>query len=412
MNPYFLMVILYLSLAVLAAFDSAFAGLHLTPWFNGLRWLSVHFITLGAITQALFGLLPGLVSGRRTGRFEFVFRWDIWIALNAGLVLLLIGIPLVNASLVISGGTLIFIAVILLIQQIRELRPAPAGPVPATAMGKKFYLVGLAYLLLGIIVGSGLWFGWVGALHIAVPLEVHIHANNWGFLSLVFAGLLVDLYPHFAGRSLAWPRSVTPIFWMMTAGALGLVLGPWLQLGWFTVPGLLLHLAATLWLLLNVIKPLIGERRAWTPGILHLVTAYVWILAPVLVAPLVLLKLPGFPGTGVEQNAPQALIYGWALQFGLALIPYFFYRIFLPERPARLGGSWLSLIAVHAGSLLLWASIFSGAAQPALQGVAYLFWSLSMLLILAQLIRILNQGSNRSEKKDLAELAGKASSAD
>ena len=82
------------------------------------------------------------------------------------------------------------------------------------------------------------------------------------------------------------PRSVTPIFWMMTLGALGLVLGPWFSSKAFTVPGLILHLSATIWLLLNVVKPLWGDRQAWSqPGLWHLVTAYFWILAPVLVAP-------------------------------------------------------------------------------------------------------------------------------
>lgn len=85
-------------------------------------------------------------------------------------------------------------------------------------------------------------------------------------MALVFAGLLVDLYPDFAKRPLAWSRSVTPIFWMMTLGALGLVLYPWLHSLWFAVPGLILHLGATIWLLLNVVKPLWGDRRAWTAG--------------------------------------------------------------------------------------------------------------------------------------------------
>ncbi|MEZ4516370.1 MAG: hypothetical protein R3C44_05860 [Chloroflexota bacterium] len=50
--------------------------------------------------------------------------------------------------------------------------------------------------------------------------------------------------------------------------------------------------------------------------------------------------MPGFPGAGIEQTVPQALIYGWVLQFGFAFIPYFFYRLFLPQEPARLGGSY------------------------------------------------------------------------
>ena len=180
----------------------------------------------------------------------------------------------------------------MLIRHLNELR---GTTVTTTPTGRIFYLAGLAYFLLGIIVGAGLWLGWGEWLRIAVPIEVHIHANNWGFMALVFAGLLIDLYPGFAGRDLAWPRSLRPIFWMMTLSALLLVLGPWLQSTWFTVPGILLHLSATGWLLLNVIRPLKSERSAWGPGLWHLLTSYVWIVAPVLVAPLIILKVPGFP---------------------------------------------------------------------------------------------------------------------
>lgn len=407
MSPYFLMAILYLSLAVLAALDASLTSLNLLPWFNGLRWLRVHFITLGALTEVTFGVLPGLVAAR-AGRPRPSIRWDIWLALNAGLLTLLVGIPLVNSALILGGGTLVFIAAALLLIQLNSLRPERDEPKP----GRKFYLAGLSYLLLGIIVGTGLWLGWGEVLRIAIPIEVHIHANNWGFMSLVFAGLLIDLYPHFAQRPLAWPRSIRPIFWLMTLGALGLVLGPWLKSNWFSVPGLILHLSATIWLLLNVIKPLWGDWQAWTPGMWHLVTAYFWILAPVLVAPLIILGVPGFPGAGIEQNAPQALIYGWVLQFGYALLPYLFARFLLPDQPAKLGGNWFSLITVHLGGVFLWASIFITAYQAPLHGIAYVLWTLSALPIVAELWRIVRAGVAHQEKDNLASFTGDAAPAD
>ncbi|MBL8059028.1 MAG: hypothetical protein JNK29_20150 [Anaerolineales bacterium] len=380
-NPYLLMTLLYAALAVLAALDASLASLNLLPWFNGLRWLRVHLITLGMLTQISFGLAPVLAAAR-AGRPRPATRWDIWLALNAGLLVLLVGIPLVNAALILAGGTLAFAAALLLVTHLLGLRPPAPDPARGAAGpgGRRFYLAGLAFLMLGIIVGTGLWLGWGPALGIQVPIEVHIHANNWGFMALVFAGLLADLYPGFAGRPLAWPRSLTPIFWMMTAGALLLVLGPWTKNELFTVPGILLHLSATGWLLANVIAPLRTERPAWKqPGLWQLVTAYVWIIAPVLVAPLILLKVPGFPGAGIEQNAPQALVYGWVLQFGLALLPYLFARLLFPERPARLGGSWFSLAAVHLGGGLLWASIFVKDYSTWLHGSAYALWVAALL---------------------------------
>lgn len=390
-NPYFLMTFLYVVLAVLAALDASLINLDLLPTFAGLRWMRVHFITLGALTEFAFGILPLLVAARN-GIPRPKIRWDIWLTLNLGLLVLLVGIPLVNAALITTGGTLIFIAATLLMVQLSRMRAA--RPDARGSEGRKFYVAALAYLLLGILVGTGLWQGWSTWLQIKVPIEVHIHANNWGFMSLIFAGLIVDLYPSFAGRPLAWPRSTRAIFWMMTIGALGLVLGPWFQSNTFSVPGLILHLTATIWLLLNMIKPLIGDRLLRSPGMLHLITAYVWILAPVLVAPLIILEVPGFPGAGIEQNAPQALIYGWVLQFAYGIIPLIVQRTLQPNQPARLGGNWLSLIAVHLGGIFLWIGIFAPDAQATLHGIAYGLWFVSMLPIAYQLWQIVRDGLN------------------
>jgi hypothetical protein len=402
------MVFLYMLLAVLASLDASFTSFSLLPWFNGLRWLRVHFITLGVLIQAIFGLLPGLVA-IRANRPRPAFRWDIWAMLNSGLVVLLIGIPLINQYMIFTGGTLIFVAALLLGMQLFGMRAQSSSTslgqvnkLDGASLGRKFYIAGLAYFLFAIIVGTGLWLGWSRVLLISVPVEVHIHANNWGLMSLVFAGLLVDLYPRFAGRPLAWPRSITPIFWMMTLGALGLVLGPWFSSLYFTVPGLVLHLSATIWLLLNVIKPLWGDRPAWTPGIWHLVLSYFWILAPVLVAPLIILGVPGFPGAGIEQSAPQALIYGWVLQFGFALLPLLFRRAFLPSEAPKLGGTAFSVVAVNLGGLFLWASIFFVPYAAVLHGTAYALWTASALPIAADIWQIVKQGLSGLEEADPA----------
>ena len=398
LNPYLLMVVLFAGLAALTALDASMVSASLLPFLGGLRWLRVHFITLGVVTETVFGLSAALVAARSTLARPKT-RWDIWLLLNGGLLTLLVGIPLVNQALILTGGSLIFVAACLLLHQIIELRRKPATGA-LSGSGRRFFVAALSFLLLGIFVGTGLWLGWPEAFLIQTPLEVHIHANSWGFMSLSFAGLIVALYPAFAGRPLAWARSIGPIFWMMSAGALGLVLGPWFHVEAFTVLGILLHLPATVWLLLNVVRPLARDKTAWrSPGIWHLVTSYVWILAPVLVAPLILLKVPGFPGAGVEQSAPQALIYGWVLQFSYAVIPYLFARAFRPGQPASLGGSWFSLLAVHLGGIFLWASIFVTAWQPVLFGAAYLLWALSLAPIVFGLWRTVSGAANALESK-------------
>jgi len=89
----------------------------------------------------------------------------------------------------------------------------------------------------------------------------------------------------------------------------------------------------------------------------------------VLVAPLIILKVPGFPGAGIEQNAPQALTYGWVLQFGYALLPYIL-------------------------------------ARALLHGTAYAFWLVSLVPILVQLWQIFRAGQVQFESATTApELA-------
>jgi hypothetical protein len=394
LNPYFVTALFYLLVAVVMAFDSAAASFSIVPWFNGLRWLRVHFITLGIVTETIFGILPILVA-RRNGKPAPPVRWDIWATLNVGLLLLVAGIPIVNGALILTGGTLIFIAATLLTVSLVQ----QGGSRPASA-GLKFYIMGLAYLLLGIIIGTGLWIGWSAALRIQVPIEAHIHANNWGFMSLVFAGLLLDVLAGLTGKPLASDRTLTTIFWTMTLGALLLVLGPWLGGPlWAVVPGLVLHLSATIWLLVLVVRSL-SQARLWgQPGAWHLVSAYAWILAPVLVAPLILLKVPGFPGAGIEATAPQALIYGWVLQFSFALVPYFLSKVFLADSAPRLGGSWLSLVLAHVGSALIWASIFIEPQRNLLHGTAYVLYALAMLPIIWTVWRMFHSGMQTLEQK-------------
>lgn len=384
--PYLLMVAFFLFLAFLGALDAALTSVGWLTWFNGLPWLRAHFITIGVLLEVTLGVLPFLIR-RRDGRATPI-HWDIWLALNGGLLLLLIGIPLINPALLIGGGTLIFIATILLLLQLANGLQLNLERLN-TRSGRNFYVAALLYLLLGIFLGTGLWLGWGQALGIVSPKEVHVHANLWGFTSLLFAGLLVDLYPQITGRSLAWPRINGAIFWSMAIGALGLVLGPWIQVNALTAGGLIVHSAGTLLLLANIIRPLWGRHRAWTAGTWHLVTAYIWFLLPVVVAPLIVANVDTIAVRNVEQSGAPILVYGWILQFGFALIPYLFARALSGDVEARLGGNWLSLVTIHAGGIAYSLSLFLGIQTQLLQAVAFTLWAISMLPILRQLWQML-----------------------
>jgi hypothetical protein len=386
MKPYLLMTVLYLTLAIFALLDSAFASVGIVSWFNGLRWLRVHFITLGVVTQLVFGLAPALVA-LRTERPQPAMRWSRWVILNLGVVILLIGIPLVNAAIIATGGTLVFIATVMLVRQLIQMRAGHATRTVASGgqSARRFYLAALSYLLLGIFLGTGLWLGWGQALGLANPKEVHVHSNLWGFASLLFAGLIVDLVPGVTGRRIGGSKSIRAVFWLMTLGALGMVVGPWIRQEWVTSVGLVLHTIGTLLLLGLLVRPLVGDRQVWTPGMWHLVTAYVWFLIPAAVAPLIVANATDFPVGQVTSNGAPILIYGWIVQFGYALIPYLFARAFQPGVRPALGGSWFSLGAMHGGALLYWVGLFLPDMQMWLQAGAFGLWALALLPLVWEL---------------------------
>jgi hypothetical protein len=317
-------------------------------------------------------------------------RWDIWLTLNVGLIALVAGFGGMNHPMIFAGGTLIFISATMLLIQLWNVR---GGDAPESL---KFYITGMFYLLVGIIIGTGLYLNWSETLFIKSPLETHIHANSWGFMSLVFAGLLVDLVPMITGRPLGTTKNVSLIYWGMTLGAFGLVLGPWLGGSKPpTISGLVLHISSTVGLVVLMIRAFKESGRLNSAGAWHLVSSYMWIIAPIMMAPFIMM---GFlKGGPIESTAPQALIYGWVLQYGIALIPYIARRFFLKDETPSLGGSWASLAAATAGSLFVWASIFIVPARGVLYGIGFALYALALIRPLMEIFEIARAGLQKIE---------------
>ena len=379
MNPFFLMVLLYAVIALLVAFQEAIITLLPLPIFTSLKWIRVHFITLGMLTEAIFGSFALIIASKTNNKLKT--SWLMFFSLNAGLVSLILGFSLANEFMIISGGSLIFFSTLLLfLDLIMAYRNVPKENNPISLL---FYIIGLFYLFIGILVGTGLWLGWSEMLLIEVPLEVHIHANNWGFLSLVFTGLLIDYFPVFAKKPLGSEKQLKLILVGMILGAFGLVFGPWFNVLPLIVIGLLSHLAGTAILLALLIKSCDHKRK--NVGMMHLVSSYAWMIAPVLVSPFVIFKITGFDL--VEPNAPQALIYGWVLQFGFAMVPLLIRNYYTPGKE-RLGGNYISLVTNHIGALLLWGSIFVVEYSKMLHGLAYVFWAISIIPIAIEIKKI------------------------
>jgi len=386
--PYLLTTLLFTFVALLAAADASMVSFNLVSIFPALRWIRVHFVTLGIISQVIFGLLPVLVASL-SKKERPSMRWDIWLTLNVGLVALVSGFSGVNHPIIFTGGALIFISATLLFLQLRNLR---GGDAPQSL---KFYITGVLYLMVGIIIGTGIFLNWSIPLHIKNALETHIHANSWGFMSLVFAGLLVDFIPMITGSPLSTTKNISRMYWGMTLGAFGLVMGPWLGSEPFLVIGLLLHLSATISLIVFMIRSFTASGKLNNPGAWHLVSSYIWIIAPIMMSPFILLGI--FESGPIESTAPQALIYGWVLQFGIALIPFIARRFFLKEQNPQLGGNWMSLTTATAGSLFVWASIFIVPARGALHGIGFALYALALVRPLMEIFEITRDGLKKHE---------------
>jgi hypothetical protein len=264
----------------------------------------------------------------------------------------------------------------------------------------RFYLGGLTYLLVGVLVGTGMWIGWAEPLHIAIPKEVHVHTNLWGYTALVFAGLIYDLFPALTKQKLfGKARLDMLVFGSMALGALGMVTGPWLDIGWPAVIGLSLHTIGTLILLVQLGRFVVSERSQRHPGAAHMLSAYLWMLVSTVVAPFIVAKASAyFPVGEVAGNGGPILIYGWILTFILAILPYFFTQVFQPNRGPALGGSWLSLAFMHLGSALFWVALFIPQAQAGLRAGAFLFWFAGLLPMLFDLYRQAQSGTERMER--------------
>ncbi len=358
------MSIFYAMIGILAAIQASLISFGIIE--SGaisITWVRIHFVTIGIVTQAIFGILPYIISG------ELSNRWDIWAFLNSGFFLFFFGRSILDTLMMITGGSLIFIATSLFLIQLFQLNNNGSNYL--------FYVFGIIFFLFGITIGTGIWADWADILRIANPLESHIHAQNWGFINLVYTGLILDLYTKFTGKKIANPGAIKYILILQTLGGFLLLLSPWLG-GKYAVSimivGMIAFLVGTTILLRNILLPLRGERKDW--GFLHLIAGYVWIYAPLVFSPFIILGVDTF--RYVEQNAPQSLIYGWVFQTIIAFLPYFL------GSEQKLGGTKLSLILVNLGGIFLWLNIFIREFYEILFGIAYALWAMALILTFYQ----------------------------
>lgn len=407
-NPFVLMAGLYLTVGLLALFGKLAVEVGAIETLPRLRWLLVHFVTIGAMTQALFGALPNLLASVTDTETTFPSRgrWLQWLALNAGFPLLLVGMATSSTTTAVTGGTAILTALVLLLASATR---TVLGESSSGLLGR-YYVVAPSFLVVGIFAAFGLLLNVHGPGGYFGTIEAHVHANVWGFLALVVAGTLLAITPEVAGVTLRYPRLTRVTFWGLVVGAAGLVAGPWLAVHALTFTGLAVYVVGTVALLVNVVATRRSNGCEPDSRFAHVLGAYLWLVFPVPWAPLVLLFPDVVPAVAIETAAIDGLVFGWMLQLAMGLLPSVATAFHddgpvaipkavasSPHRP-----SWTGVVTVNVGMLAIWLT-----AVPTLADVAELLTlggftlvAVAWLRFLPGLWRVLVGGSERVRPED------------
>lgn len=352
-NPFYLMAGVYLGIDALAFASQALVTAGVIAPIPGLTWLHIHLLTIGVVVQVILGALPSLTAARLgtqpPGR---VMNTILWLLVNASFALLLYSMPqgLSQLAAVAAGG--IFLAIVLLLATLHRRGACP--PVGSRA-GMGLFIAGPMFFLIGILMAMSMLLDWPAPGGFIGKLEAHVHANVWGFLALVVAGVLLERIPAAVGRSLRWPHLVPATSWLLVLGTLGLVFGPWLAVLPLTLLGLVVYISGTALLLTNLVVTAVAGRR-WTANIAHLLIAYVWLIVPAAIAPIILALTGKLPTGAVEAAAVSGLIAGWVLQVVLGGLPLRLRE--LRHRATGWDGCWASVALLNLGVLLDWVSAF------------------------------------------------------
>lgn len=148
----------------------------------GGRWLAVHLFTLGVLTNVVVALtyhfaqtLLHAPERSRVGRL---------VAVNAGALLVLIGLPAGRCGLVAAGATALTASVVWLYVDLRRMR--------TSSLSGRFAFVVRAYerscsafihgALLGALMGVGALGSWYAAVRVA---HLHVNVLGWGGLTVL-----------------------------------------------------------------------------------------------------------------------------------------------------------------------------------------------------------------------------------
>jgi|GEM_PF-317283 hypothetical protein len=319
MTPFHVAGIAFLFVGFALACYQGLQGFGLVPAVSWITWTHIHFVTIGAFTQLLFGTLPQLAARKleRPGPSPSTFGVAS-VGLNVALVLVWYGRAFGEPLWFDIGlGTIWLLTSWLFAVVLVMVRRSDGGRARDPTIG--FYLLSPFVYLIGLALAFGLYShgwdvpgGWYGLR------EAHVHANAWGFLGLAAIGTLYDLFPRLVDAELYSERLKRYSLPLFALGIVPLVVGPVLGMGkTVTAIGLVLYAAGYV----LYIYTLARTYWAGTPNgtALSVLVAQLWILGPASFAPFILFGVPlGIPDPWIETGALHFFFLGWALPIALA----------------------------------------------------------------------------------------------
>ncbi|WP_265109876.1 hypothetical protein [Halosolutus halophilus] len=318
-TPFHAAGVVFLAAGFVLALFQGLQQFDLVPQVAWITWTHIHFVTIGAFTQLLFGTLPQLTARKldRPAPASWATRAR-FIGLNGGLLLAWYGRAFGEPLWFDVGlGTIwlltLWLFAVVLVMTLRS----DGGRARDPTVG--FYLLSPFVYLVGLGLAFGLYShgwdvpgGWYGLR------EAHVHANAWGFLGLAAIGTLYDHFPRLVDADLYSDRLRRYSFPLFALGIFPLVVGPVLGMGrTVTGTGLALYAAGYVLYVYTLARTYLAGTSNGTA--LSVLAAQGWILGPAAFAPFILFGIPlGIPEPWIETGALHFFFLGWGLPIALA----------------------------------------------------------------------------------------------
>jgi nitrite reductase (NO-forming) len=273
------------------------------------RWLSLHLLLLGGVSQLVLGAAQFFAAAflatdpprRRMVQAQLV----VW---NAGVLLVAVGRPTGSTAAISAGGLLILVGLSLFVAGLLDMKKRS---LQSNRWAVLWYGTAALSLSLGALVGVRLADGPTGDY--AGLFTAHLMLNLFGWMGTAIVGTLHTFFPSLTGTRLAFPKLESRTFLAWVAGVALVAIGPALDSTLAAAIGWLSLALAAAFLMVNLITSL--RRRTAPSGlpVLLIATAQPFLLAALLIGFCTTLS-DGVSGPLVAEAGsmmPTLILAGW-----------------------------------------------------------------------------------------------------